>query len=320
LRKRVAGIATSILLLLCAPRVAAQPNAANAAAAESLFQEAEALIAEGQYTPACAKLAESQRLDPQLGTLLHLADCYERNDQAASAWATFREAAELAKQRGDARERVAIARSEALVPKLATLAIVVPEENATPGLQVERDGQVVSPSVWGTAVPVDPGKIHVRAHAAGYDPWTEEVEVRGAGKTVVRVPRLVASAKAAKAPPPDTRPSQPPPSSSAGPSWKTIGLIGGGVGVAVLGVGAALSGIAVSQADDANTICPTGKRCTNDEITRYNAKYDDAESLATAGPILIGIGSALLVGGLAIAFFGPSSRSTAVLRTRGLSW
>ena len=39
------------------------------------YDDAEKLMAAHDYAAACPKYAESQQRDPQLGTLLHLADC-----------------------------------------------------------------------------------------------------------------------------------------------------------------------------------------------------------------------------------------------------
>src|SRR5687767_9143297 len=49
----------------------------DAAAATQLFQEGRDLLKQGKHAAACAKLAESQRLDARVGTLLNLADCEE---------------------------------------------------------------------------------------------------------------------------------------------------------------------------------------------------------------------------------------------------
>src|ERR1700690_321489 len=87
-------------LILCAEATswAAESSAASKAVATQLFDDAQALLAKGELASACAKYAESQRLDPQLGTLLHLGDCYERLGKTASAWASFKDAIVIASQ------------------------------------------------------------------------------------------------------------------------------------------------------------------------------------------------------------------------------
>src|SRR5687767_1891178 len=72
----------------------------NEAAAEALFGEAKKLAAQGKYAEACPKFAESNKLDRGAGTLIHLGDCYEKNKQTASAWATYKEAASAAQALG----------------------------------------------------------------------------------------------------------------------------------------------------------------------------------------------------------------------------
>src|SRR2546421_315839 len=67
----------------------ADASLADKAAAQTLFDEGRKLMAAGKYAEACPKLAESQKLDPGVGTQFHLADCYEKIGQTASAWAGF---------------------------------------------------------------------------------------------------------------------------------------------------------------------------------------------------------------------------------------
>ena len=106
-------------LLLSAGTVAAQTGPSDKATAEALFDEARALLKDGKPELACPKLAESQRIDPGIGTLLYLASCYEKTGKLASAWVTFREAAVAASRAGQTeREKVATTRAEALLPQL----------------------------------------------------------------------------------------------------------------------------------------------------------------------------------------------------------
>ena len=82
--------------LLVSPFVRAEPSSADKVMATQLYDDAEKEMGRSNYAVACLKYGESQRLDPQLGTLLHLADCWERAGKTASAWATFKDAIEIA--------------------------------------------------------------------------------------------------------------------------------------------------------------------------------------------------------------------------------
>src|SRR5215813_8944568 len=68
--------------------------------AEQSFREGRALLAAGELERACAKFAESQKQDPAAGTLLNLGECLDRRGLAASARATYLEAAKAAALRG----------------------------------------------------------------------------------------------------------------------------------------------------------------------------------------------------------------------------
>jgi hypothetical protein len=281
------------LSFLCFARAAgAQPSAADEAAAESLYLEAERLIDAGRPALACAKLRESQRLDPQLGTLLHLADCYEQNGQTASAWVTFREAAEVATTRGDSRAETAIARAAALATRLATITIAVPNE--LPGLEVQRDGRPITPAMWGSAIPVDPGTTRVEARAPHRQTWSEEIRVSGPGATVITVPPLAPANEGSHA-----------------AKRTTLGWIGIASGGALLAAGGILTAIATSKSNDADAICPSGVGCTRDELQRYDSIYTDARSSAIAAGITAGIGGTLVLGGLLILLLDRPTRARA---------
>ncbi len=170
----------------------AEASFADKAAAQTLFDEGRKLMADGKFAEACPKLAESQKLDPGVGTQFHLADCYEHVGQTASAWAAFLEAAAGAKSLGQTeRERVARERAAALAPRLSKLTIVAARGADVAGLEIKRDGSAVGRPLWGSAVPVDPGSHVVEAAAPGKKPWRTTVQVIGEqASLVVTVPAL----------------------------------------------------------------------------------------------------------------------------------
>src|SRR5690606_29844380 len=116
----------------------------------------------------------SHKLAPAIGTLLNLADCYEKNNQLASAWARFHEAIALAQRLGRAnRERTARERAERLEPRLIKMTI----SSRASGIDVKLDGNAIDPAVLGTPIPVDAGKHTIEASAKGKKPFSTEIEV-----------------------------------------------------------------------------------------------------------------------------------------------
>jgi len=94
-------VAALLSVSVAAPSLA--QSAADKATAETLFDEGRRLLVQNKLPEACSKFAESQRLDPAIGTQLNLGDCYERTGRLASAWAQFREASAAARLAKDAK-------------------------------------------------------------------------------------------------------------------------------------------------------------------------------------------------------------------------
>ena len=218
------------------------------AAAQALFDQAKGLMARGQFAQACPRLEESQRLDPGVGTLLNLADCYEKIDRLGSAWSTFLDAASAAREAGQSeRELAAQQRAAALGPRLPKIVVSVPREARVPGLVVRRDGQALGEAQFNLPVPTDPGVHVVEASAPDRRPWRDQFAVRAeATLTTATVPILVqdvATQREAAA------------SSSLGVP-RTLALVAAGVGVAGLAVGTGFAIHARSDDDQANAKCP----------------------------------------------------------------
>jgi hypothetical protein len=297
------------------PRVVtAQASDANKAAAVALFDEATKLMAEGRHAAACAKFADSNRLDPQLGVLLHLANCYEKNGQIASAWAHWRDAAEIAQARGDARQTTAKNRAAELEAKLSKLVIDVPAGSDVPGLEIKRDGTVVSRALWGASVPVDAGEHVIEASAPGKRTSTAKISVAGnaavATHTIAALDDEVIAASAPGAPPESPPAASVEADSSSGDTQRMLGWIAGGLGVVGIGAGIVFELQRGSKIDEREGICPSGKLCTPDEGARVEALNEDVDGLAMRETIAFVAGGLLLAGGAVLILTAPSGERT----------
>ena len=87
------------LLALADPAAAAR--SADAAAAQALFDHGREAAQRGDWQTACDSFAESQRLDPGVGTLLNWANCEAHRGLVASAWQHFNEADSFLDPRDD---------------------------------------------------------------------------------------------------------------------------------------------------------------------------------------------------------------------------
>jgi hypothetical protein len=295
----------------------AEPSLADKTVATQLFNEGRALLDQGRIAEACAKLEESQRIEPGGGTLLNVALCHERQGRTAAAWVEFTEAMGLARRDENAL-RVDFARSHIalLAPLLSRLAIQVPPGSDVPDLEVKCDGSILARAAWGSPVPVDPGEHLIEAVAPGRLPWKQSILVgpNADSKTAV-VPVLesapvrvepVSPSPAASSPgapvrePPSTGSSRMGAASdqaggrsqgSAAPAWivLTLGLAAGGVGT-YFGVRA------LTEKNDADRACPNNLCSPQGES--QNSQAIRFANYATAG---IAVGAAGV--GLATVLF-----------------
>ncbi|MCB9577825.1 MAG: tetratricopeptide repeat protein [Polyangiaceae bacterium] len=329
-RSLAAALALSFGLTLSA-RGEAQTSAADKAAAEALFDQAQALMKKKDFAEACTKFEQSQRIDPAIGTLLYLADCYERVGKLASAWATFREGASEAREAGQMdRARAGEKRAALLEPRLSKLTVVVAKDNdGIDGLTITRGKEDVLKGLWGVAVPVDAGQYTVRASAPGYKPFETTVTVAANAATEsVDIPKLEADPSQAAPPEEPPPPAEPPPApipvtpppatpgpdqgtrdEDPGASQRTIGLVVGGVGLVGIGVGTFFGLDAISKNDDAKSHCPRGTVCDDQEGVSLT---DDAKKAATVSNIAFAVGGAALVGGVVLFLTAPSKSDTAI--------
>ncbi len=284
-----ASFALSLVLTLSAPSRA--QDAADRANAMDAFDAAQALLEQGNTKEACGKFAESQKLDPQLGTLLHLADCYERNGQLASAWLGFREAGELAEKRNDPRQSVAAERATALRPRLSQMKLELPAELPA-GTVIQRNGATISETHWRAPTALDPGSYQIVVSAPSHEPFRSSVEVKGEGAvTTLTVPALHRATLASAAP---IAPTEEPRSRSVWEAkWPALVAAGVGVGGAVVWTVFGIQSLdAKSRADEGCEAVNGTYSCSTTEAQRASQDAVAAGDIATIGMIVTGVGLA----------------------------
>ena len=314
------AIGLSLAATFAAPSVARAQHNDDVARAESLFNAAKALLDAGQNADACAKFAESKRLAPGLGVTLYLADCYERIGRTASAWTEFRSAEGLARERNDKRAEVARGRAQTLEPRLDRLTITVAPTVPQAGLQILRDGAVVSAEEWGLAVPVDPGDHVVVVSSPGHPQRTiaahvgpESADVDGEDRSPRRRARpgdgvragdgtRSASASAPASAPASASHSSAPSDPGATRRWIGIGVGGAGVVGVVLGAVFGLSAKSkLSQSNDGH--CDAQDTC---DLAGLSLRHD-ASIAATVSTIAFVAGGVAIAGGVVLYLTAPRS-------------
>jgi hypothetical protein len=314
-RALVAG-AVTITSLTFASGAFAQVSPADAAVAQSMFDEGRRLMSEKRYAEACPKLADSQRLDPALGTLLNLAVCHEKLGRTASAWTEYRDAESIAKREGRL-DRAAYAREHVaqIEPHLSHVTVVRGSNQdgraAEAGLDVRLDDASVGLAALGTALPIDPGEHKIEARAPGKITWTGTVTVGAdAASTKVEIPILADEPKPEPvvivpppvvAPPVTPPPAQPPPDVTPPPETphgmttrRTIAYAIGGVGIAGLAAGSIAGIETISKWSTRNDACP-GDRCTPAGL--------DADKTARSWALVSDVGFAVGVVGVGVATY-----------------
>jgi len=314
-------------------------SAGNKAAAEAVFDQGKQLMQAGDYRQACLKFEASQKLDQGIGTLLYLADCYEKLGRTASAWATFKEAASMAGAQGqENRQKLAAQRARALEPNLVRLTVEVAQGNENVvGFEVRQDNTTIPPAQFATPFPVDPGTHRIEASAPGKKTHSEVVNVTR-GTTHVSIPVLadLAPAAAPTEPPlgsaaPATSPQQSTPVSmitgypasapkdrvpEQGKTQRILSYVSGGLGVVGLGLGTYF-GITALRDNSASK-----DSCRPDDPNQCSQLgYDqrqDALREARISTIAFSAGGALLATAAVLYFTAPNDhRVTARAQVSG---
>jgi tetratricopeptide (TPR) repeat protein len=270
--------------------------------ADQQFARGRVLMKEKKYAEACAAFEQSQRLDPQLGTLFNLADCEVEIGKLASAWKIYRE---LAKNDPNAdRRTISADLAKRLEKRLPKLLVSVPAR--PPGLTVAIDG-VDSTALVGVETPVDAGEHAIVASAPGFRDRNETINAQ-AGK-VARL-QIALEPKDAEAPPPPPKSAptpvvEPEVTATIRPPDKRalygkVAIVGGGTLVVA---GLIAGAVAIKNYHDAES-------CTGcDKL----AESHHAVILGDISTVVVGVGLAAAGAGV---YLWRTSSSTAVVAPR----
>jgi hypothetical protein len=266
------------LALFAATDARGQFEEAPAKRAERLFREGKAALEANHFAEACPKLAESQRLDPGMGTLLALALCDEGLGKTATALRELHEVI-AASQKGRA-DRAALAEQHArrIEPLVPTVTVVVPPESRG-SVAIRMDGEDVPAATWAAPMPTDPGDHVLEAIVPGSAPWKSALHFGPSEVKVVTVPSVAAANGPVAASPVAV-------SGSHMGTRHTVGWIVGGFAVVALGTGSIFGGLALSQRSSATALCPTS-RCSSAAGVSDN---NDAKTSAWVADFGLGLG------------------------------
>jgi hypothetical protein len=264
--------------------------------AEDLFRRGKALMAQNQAAEACRLFEASQKLDPQMGTLLNLALCHEQIGRIATAWGEFRAVEQQAASANrEDRRRLARDHADKLEPRVSRMKVVVSPEAAVPGLTITVDGETKAEALW-SGIAVDPGTRRIEIFAPGKQPKLEVLEVGTSGAQKILIVPLLEDA-----------PMTPEQELAArASSRRKLGLISGSVGAFVTLTGGIVGVLAVVSDRDAYRACSESCVVGSREAETSDQMTDRALVFANVANVAIPLGIAAMAIGGYLVFAGRS--------------
>ena len=293
--RRIVSLALLCSLLAASRASSAQPSAGKLAIAETLFREGRQLMAQGRFHDACPKLAESQRIDPQIGTLINLAACHDGEGKTASSWAEYNDAAVQAVRAGRA-DHESVARRKGAEVQARLSRVVLIAARPIDGLVVTFDSARLGNGVLGTPLPIDPGPHAIKAEATGRVTWSSTIDVRpGPATQTVTLPDLAPASESAGSP------SFPDPAATS-LRVNPLAWAAGGVALTSVSIGAYFGVRAFSSNDAASIACPRNVcDAAGIELDRQG------RAAATASTVAFAIGAAATLVTVGLFVFRGSS-------------
>ena len=307
--------------LLACPAVAHAQSAEDVATAKDAIRQARELRGRGDYAGALPKFKAAYALVPTPLTGLDLGKTHLKLGQPVEALEVFVAVTQMphadteSSIHRDSRAEAARLAAE-LRAKIPTLTIVLSAAPSGTPPNVTVDDHDVPPASLSVPRRVNPGHHIVKAALPGVPPATQEIDVREGETREVKIDLGAGIA----APPPATPHPSSPPDVSPPPATSATGhglggrriaaLVVGGVGAAVVGVGAYLNLTGKSNYYEvANNSCSKG--ICPDWDTANQAQR--AANQGTIGMVVLGAGVLVLGGAATLWLTAPSPQASGSL-------
>lgn len=299
-----------IALVVGSIALAGRPAHADSdAEAVVLFDQGIKDMKAGRLDKACAELQSSLDLVKDSGTKGALARCHGLAGRIASAWLLWRELADTAPSaalRNDAANQ-----AQKLEPRLPRYTVTLARPMAD--VVIEINGRRVASNVP-VSVPIDPGKLSVRAVRQDGDregeAWRHEYTAVERQTVTIEIPALPAVEPVVRKDPATRKPRAPvvpPPTDDARHGRHVIAGVLGVVALGGAGVGAYFGLHARSLNDEARALCGQIQDCPVDKIDAAKAKVDDARKAANVSTIAFAAAGAVALTATIVWLTAPSA-------------
>lgn len=305
LSRRFAALLVAVSLAASsAPRVYADPTAAEIAAARELFEEGLKLEEKGQWAEALERFRKVAAVKATPAVRFHMALCLENTAKLVDALVEFQRAQSDAASDASAANVAANAGKHVadLKERIPRLVVRLPAGVESPTVTI--DGTAITPSLVGTAIPLDPGAHKVVVQAAKRTTFSKDVDLVERGKPVVLEVVLPAAPEGGAVednpPPKDDKPA--PSTGGVGP----LPWVFGGIGLAALAGGGAMYLLRQGTISDLEEMCGPSRNACPDNA---RATFDRGRTYTTYGNILIGVGALSLATAVVLYVVAPSGAS-----------
>jgi hypothetical protein len=160
---------------------------------------------------------------------------------------------------------------------------------------------------------IDPGKHAIAARATGFEKSDQDVDIEEGKSAEVTIalaptaPSVAPSSSASAHPTASASSSAPPPPPTSGP-WKTVGLVAGGTGVALV-IGGVVTGlIGKGKLDQLDKDCKGVH--TGCSVPNLESRKDSIRTFQTTTNVLLIGGGVLAAAGIGLFLLTPSEQSS----------